>query len=599
MVFNIIGVFYMAKRPVGRPKLKYTKRDMVREMIRCTKSAEYYLGTFGMVYHPKKGHVKFNLFDYQKEALASYQDNRFNIVLKSRQTGFSTLTAGYIAWMIIFHRAKEIVVVANKQDNAQGFIRKIKTFIKKTPDWMVPALESDNKKSIVLANGSMVTAQATTGDAGRSESLSLLVIDEAAIIDTSKVDDLWAAAFPTLSLGGSAIIISTPKGVGNWYHQQWLASMNKESDFIPLIAHWTDHPVYGAEATWHCSECKHIQDHGNMNFLKDKVVCEGCGKDALVPTSNWYEEQKKQLGDPRKVAQELDMDFLGSGDQVIQEKYIKAMEKFCTIPIRQAGWDDNLWIWVEPEDEHEYLISADVARGDGSDFSACHVLDVGTREQVAEYKGKLPPDLFAKFLAELGYEYNDALIVSEANSIGYATCLKLVEMEYPNIYYSMKGIHGQRRRKLEKALKNKEDNMVPGFQTTLTTRPLIFAQLEQEIRTKTITVRSIRMISELRTLVYHNGRPEAMHGYNDDLSIAMAICLFVMATTLNDMLATKESILASLRSMHNERDEATEELAILNQSFSRQMRQNNPWEMVTNAGTVENLGWLIGRNKGK
>ena len=142
----------MAKRPVGRPKMKYTKRDMVREMIRCTKSAEYYLGTFGMVYHPKKGHVKFNLFDYQKESLESYHNNRFNIVLKSRQTGFSTLTAGYIAWMIIFHRAKEIVVVANKQDNAQGFIRKIKTFIKKTPDWMVPALESDNKKSIVLAN---------------------------------------------------------------------------------------------------------------------------------------------------------------------------------------------------------------------------------------------------------------------------------------------------------------------------------------------------------------------------------------------------------------------------------------------------------------
>ena len=117
-----------------------TKKEMVQEMIKCTQSAEYFLGTYGMVYHPKRGHVKFNLFDYQKEALNAFQKNRFNITLKSRQTGFSTLAAGYIAWMICFHKAKEIVIVANKQDNAQGFIRKIKTFIKKTPAWMVPTL---------------------------------------------------------------------------------------------------------------------------------------------------------------------------------------------------------------------------------------------------------------------------------------------------------------------------------------------------------------------------------------------------------------------------------------------------------------------------
>lgn len=569
---------------------------MIREMIKCTKSAEYYLGTYGMVYHPKKGHVKFNLFDYQREALKSYQDNRFNIVLKSRQTGFSTLTAGYIAWLVIFHRAKEIVVVANKQDNAQGFIRKIKTFIKKTPDWMVPALESDNKKSIELTNSSKVSAQATTGDAGRSESLSLLVIDEAAMIDTHKVDDLWAAAYPTLSLGGSAIIISTPKGIGNWYHQQWLASTSQESDFKPLVAHWTEHPIYSVDTVWDCQKCGHKQDHGMINPLKPKIVCDECGEHALFPTSPWYLEQRKQLGDPRKVAQELDMDFLGSGDQVIAEQYIKDCEKGCTPPIRIAGWDNNLWVWGEPEEDHEYLISADVARGDGSDFSACHVIDRHTREQVAEYKGKLPPDLFAKFLVELGYEYNTAMLVTEANSIGFATCLKIVELEYPNIYYSMKGMHSRDKRKLEKAFKNKE-SMVPGFQTTLTTRPLVISQLEQEVRTGTIKVRSIRTIAELRTLIYNNGRPEAMHGYNDDLAISLSICLFVMATTLNDMLATKESILASLNAMHNESDDATDRIKVLNKSFSNSLRTNNPWKMMTASGVEEDLGWLIGRDK--
>lgn len=574
-----------------------SKAEMVKEMVKCTQSAEYYLGTYGMVYHPKKGHVKFNLFEYQREALNSYQNNRFNITLKSRQTGFSTLTAGYIAWLICFHKAKEVVVVANKQDNAQGFIRKIKTFLKKTPEWMVPPLESDNKKSIELTNGSKVTAQATTGDAGRSESLSLLVIDEAAMIDTHKVDDLWAASFPTLSLGGSAIIISTPKGVGNWYHKQWLSARNKESDFVPLVAHWTDHPVYGDDAVWVCQKCGHEQNHGRINPLKEPIPCDACGKHALLPTSPWYEEQKTNLGDPRKVAQELDMDFLGSGDQVIREEYIREMEMNCKVPMRVAGMDNNLWIWEEPQAESEYLIIADVARGDGTDFSTAHVVHAQRREQVAEYKGKMPPDVFAKFLTQLGYDYNKALLIVEANSIGYATCLKLVEMEYPNIFYSMKGFHGRDRSKLEKAYRNKE-SMIPGFQTTLTTRPLVISQLEQEIRTKTIIVRSTRLISELRTLIYNNGRPEAMHGYNDDLAMAMAIGLYVMSTSLNDILATRESIIASLNAMNRTFDE-TESIKVLNRSFSKEMRTQNPWTMTTSRGTQEDLGWLIGRNKGK
>lgn len=512
-------------------------------------------------------------------------------------TGISTLTAGYIAWMICFHSAKEIVVVADKQDNAQGFIRKIKTFITKTPSWMVPTLLSDNKKSIELSNGSKVSAQATTGNAGRSASLSLLVIDEAAIVDTNKVDDLWASAYPTLSLGGAAIIISTPLGVGNWYHKQWQAAINKESDFTPLIAHWTDNPIYGMDTVWICQKCGNEQNYGRFNQLKEPIPCNACGKNYLLPTSPWYEEQKKQLGDPRKVAQELDMDFLGSGENVIREEYIREAEKNCRVPSRICGFDNNLWIWREPEKGVEYLISSDVARGDGSDASAAHVIDINRKEQVAEYRGKLPPDLFAKFLNDLGYEYNNALLITEANSIGYATCLKLVEMEYPNIFYSMKGFNGRDRMKLEQAYRHKE-SMIPGFQTTLTSRPLVYAQLEQEIRTNSVIIHSTRLISELRTLIYNNGRPEAMYGYHDDLSISMAIGLYVMVTTLSDLLATRESVEASLRALGSELN-PMDTVKVLNKSFSVETRKKNPWAMVTSKGTNEDLGWLIGRNKGK
>jgi hypothetical protein len=200
-------------------------------------------------------------------------------------------------------------------------------------------------------------------------------------------------------------------------------------------------------------------------------------------------------------------------------------------------------------------------------------------------------------LNDLGYEYNSALLITEANSIGYATCLKLVEMEYPNIYYSMKGFNGRDRMKLEQAYKHKE-SMLPGFQTTLTSRPLVYAQLEQEIRTKTITVRSTRLISELRTLIYNNGRPEAMYGYHDDLAISMAIGLYVIVTTLSDLLATRESVAASLKALGTEYT-SMDTVKVLNKSFSSDVRRKDPWSMVTSKGTQEDLGWLIGRNKGK
>ena len=571
-----------------------SKKKMMEEMVKCTKSPHYFLLNYGYVRHPGGGHIRFKLFEYQKDSITNFRNNRFNISLKSRQTGLSTITAGYIAWLMIFFKAKEIVVVSNKQKNAQGFIRKVKLIIKKCPNWMVPKITSDNKGSIELANGSMVTAEATTSDAAKSESLSLLVIDEAAAIDTKKVDDLWGSAYPTLSLGGAAIVISTPKGVGNWYHKQWLRSRSGESDFISQTIHWTEHPTYSLNAIWTCSKCGHKQNYGN---IKEKIPCENCYENTLVPTSPWYEDQCRQLGDPRLIAQELDMDFLGSGDQVIREEYIKKAERKTSTPIRIAGFDNNLYIWKEPKEGRNYLISADVARGDGTDYSACHVIDLENREQAAEYMGKMPPDMYAKFLYELGMEYNEALVAIEANSIGYATCLKIVDMKYPNIFYSAKGQANARdKRKLERAYKNKEA-MIPGFQTTTATRPLLMTQLEEEVRNGTFKINSIRLISELRTLIWNNGKAEAMHGYHDDLSMSAAIGLLIISTTLNDMISSRDSIIASLRAIRGESENANDSIPILNKAFSRERRTNNPWVMTTRQGTEEDLSWLIGRGK--
>jgi len=256
-----------------------TKQVIVQEIVKCAKDPVYFLNTYGYVRHPQKGKIKLTLYEFQEECLRAFEENRFNIVLKSRQLGLSTITAGYIAWILTFQQGREVCVVADKQTTAQNFVRKVRLFIKAQPEWLRPTIIIDNQGSIEMKNGSKIAAVATTQDSGRSEALSLLVIDEAAIVDSNKVDDLWAAAYPTLSLGGKGIIISTPKGVGNFYHRQWERSVSQESDFTPLKYHWTQHPVYSLDMTF--------DDDGNL-------------------TSPWYEDQKKAMGSKKKIAQELD-----------------------------------------------------------------------------------------------------------------------------------------------------------------------------------------------------------------------------------------------------------------------------------------------------
>jgi len=569
-------------------QVKLTREIMVQEILKCTQSPEYYLLNYGKVRNPRSGIMPFRLYEYQKKCIRDYQNHRFNISLKSRQTGLSTVTAGYIAWLMIFFKAKEIVVVANKQKNAQGFIRKVKLLIKKSPKWMVPRIVNDNKGSIELSNGSRVEAEATTSDAARSESLDLLVIDEAAAIDTHKAGDLWGSAYPTLSMGGSGIIISTPKGVGNFYHQQWLNAINKKSDFNPIYIHWTEHPDYSVDTTYICDGCDH--DFGSEE--PEHKICSVCTEGIVKPHSPWYDDQCTQLGDSRMIAQELDCSFLGSGENVIEEKYIDMAESGTSPPIRTEGFDNNLYIWHDPDPSKTYLIIADVARGDGNDYSACHVIDLVGMEQVAEYKGKLPPDIYANFLCELGTRYNNAMLATEANSIGYATCLKIVENEYPNIFYSTKSQFNSRdRKKLEKAYRNKA-NMVPGFQTTSANRPLIMAQLEETVRTASIKLNSIRTVSEFRTLVWNNGKPEAMYGYNDDLSMSLGIGILIINTTIKDIIANKKIVEATLESIKNSFSVGNDAIPQLNKS-AHQSARVRPLTMVDSAGNIEDISWLL------
>lgn len=552
----LLMVICVAKS-VGRKSKAFVRE----EMFKCTTDPLYYLQTYGMVLHPKRGKIKMEPFPFQSHTIKQFEQHRFNIILKTRQLGLSTVTAGYVAYLMTFNAGQNIAVVANKEAVAQNFVKKVVTFIKNTPIWLRTSIKSDNANSLTLVNDSKITAHATTSDSARSESLSLLIIDEAAVIETHKVDDLWAAVFPTLSLGGNAIIISTPKGQGNWFHRQWTLAQNGESDFNPIKLHWSQHPWFAKDITY--------DERGN-------------------PSSPWYRDQCRELSDPRKIAQELDTDFIGSGDNVIDAEVMKELEKHVKPPIKtiRLGVNNTTWIWEDPIDNEDYVISADVARGDGDDYSAAVVIKRSTNEQVAEFKDKVPPDMYANILIQLGNMYNKALLATEANSIGYATCLKLVEQKYPNIFYSMPShFHPRNRKWMERNLTD-ENKMVPGFQTTAANRPLLVTALEESLRTGRVVVRSLRLINELKTFIWKNGKAQAQPSFNDDLCMALGIGQLIITTMLVDIENAKKRTIAMLDAFDNVQNDT------IDATFRNEDHDPYKWRLPD--GTEEDLrGWLI------
>ena len=251
------------------------KQAIKREYIKCVSDPVHFMKKYCTIQHPTKGKIKFNLYDFQESMLTDFKDNRYNIILKSRQLGISTLSAGYSLWTMLFHNDKNVLVIAKDKDTAKNLVTKVRVMYGGLPQWLKTKVDEDNKLSLRLGNGSQIKAVAATSEAGRSEALSLLVIDEAAFIEN--IDSIWTAAQQTLATGGNCIALSTPNGVGNWFHKQWMGAEEGTNEFNRIKLHWTNHPD------------------------RDET---------------WRKEQDKVLG-PSQAAQECDADFLTSGQSVV------------------------------------------------------------------------------------------------------------------------------------------------------------------------------------------------------------------------------------------------------------------------------------------
>jgi hypothetical protein len=541
-------------------------KDVIREeYIKCAKDPIYFMKKYVKIQHPTRGTLPFLTYPFQDVALEDFVKHNQNIILKSRQMGITTLVAGYSMWLMTFHSDKQILCLSITQETSKAIVTKVRFANDNLPSWLkVPAVE-DNRLSLKLKNGSEIKAASSAGTSGRSSALSLLIIDEAAFIDG--IEEIWLSAQYTLSTGGKAIILSTPNGVGNFFHKLWTESEQGLNDMNRISLPWHMHPE------------------------RDQ---------------KWRDEQTKLSGE-KGAAQECDCEFSTSGNTVIDIPVLDWYTKTHVIePIEKRGFDKQYYIFKYPEPGRSYMVVADVARGDASDFSACHIIDIETLEQVAEYKGKLSTKDYARLLMTLATEYNMALLVIENANVGWAVIQDVIDANYDNLFYSSADLqYVDVETQMTNKIHAQESKMTPGFTTSNKSRPLLISKLESYIRNKEAIIHSKRLIEELSVFIWKStgstsAKAEAMEGYNDDLVMAFAIAMWIRDVALRlrkDADSVTRSIISKIGSTSNE--QIKNNMVALHKSGANPYGVYvNPWKMNIGGtgggpGKSEDLTWLL------
>lgn len=918
-----------------------TLKDIIKsEYARCAADPVYFMIKYVKIQHPIRGTISFALYPFQEQTLKDFHQFDFNIVLKSRQMGISTLVSAYSLWLMLFHTDKNILVISKTQEVAKEIVSKVRFANDNLPSWLKVQSLDNNKLSLKLKNGSRILAVSSASDAGRSFALSLLIIDEAAFID--KIDEIWTAAYPTLSTGGRAIVLSTPNGVGNLFHKMWKDAEAKKNNFntikLPWNLHperdqiWRDkqtevakspkeaaqecfdgetrvftnkglvkikdikigdrvlthtgnfeavarlykketedyseirssintnvrwvtnnHPFYTKEKSWielknlenkqlcnvfpeqiqldnsyrtidlfketspnffkyklcnndsqffindrkfktvhnrfvkndyklgyilgcYLSEgwiqdndnridfsfnwgseksdwpdklCKYIKDvfdldnfqyrkcgnnsghitfcsqilcktlkylsdgedcytkrlsrigYSLMNYDFFKGIADGCfvGDGMILDEYNkqfstrseelMYDvkyilytlnigvvsQRKKYPVDPAKesicyilsilntknihcenrnvsslleksgyketyrfpnecgldsgfyyaqiiknkksdehpntitvynlevdndhsyvtehfVVHNCDCDFLTSGTTVVDLAIIEYYkETLKRDPIECRGIDRSEWIFEYPDYSRTYIVCADVARGDGQDYSAYHVLDAETLNQCVEYKGQIDLVSFGHQLVNVATMYNKALLIVENTGVGFGTLQTIVDSAYPNTFYSTVDLkYVEVQRQLVTKYYTEEKKMVPGFSTTLRTRPLIISRLEHYFRDKAVNIFSTRTLAELETFIWDKGKAVAMEGYNDDLVMALGIGLWVRDTALRLKFESMSYNRAMMGKIERIQYTGSAPVFTSRTAFAGQ----ESWNMkIGRDGRTESLKWLL------
>jgi hypothetical protein len=578
--------------------MSLSREAVLMEYAKCMKSTPYALKTYLQTYdNTVQKYVPLELFPDQISLVEDFENYNENIALKYRQAGVSTVTAAWSSKKLVFAKKnspEKILVIANKLDTAVEVANKIRGFTDQWPSWVGVGFSSEknSQRHFKLTNGCEVKAVATSKDALRGYTPTILIFDEAAYIEAD--DDFWAACMASLSTGGKVIVVSTPNGYDAIYYEIYDQALKGMNEFKVSEMVWWKDPRYAKDLSLiNVKDVIHYylnrNEYQNVEIIeyKDKeknfdeirqLIAQG-----YKPSSSWYESMVKKLKyDKRKVNQELECAFLGSGDNVFDSDLLENLRVNMVKepPTKMMG--GGLWIWKEPEMGKKYIMGVDVSRGDSEDFSTFQIVDFDTREQVAEYVGKLPPDTLAEICYKWGNMYNAFIVIDITGGMGVTTSLRLRELGYRNMYVD--GIDVSNKWKFDP----KATEKIPGINFNAK-RVQIIATFEEYLR-HGFRINSSRLLNEMNTFIYMNGRPDHQKGQHDDLIMSVAMALYV-----------GESSFTSLNKVTNQTKAMIDSWTVNTNEFNRrqfmdpiiQQQQENIKREPTKSD-YENYLWLFG-----
>jgi len=392
-----------------------SKEQVLLEYARCMKNTPYALRTYLQTYDQTVSkYVPLELFEDQINLLKDYEDYEENIALKYRQAGVSTVTAAWSSKKLVFakkEKPEKILIIANKLDTAVEMANKIRGFIDQWPSWVGTTFSADknSQRHYKLSNGCEVKAVATSKDALRGYTPTILIFDEAAYIEAD--NDFWSACMASLSTGGKVIVISTPNGYDPIYYEIYDQAVRGFNNFKISEMFWYRDPRYTKDL--YLVKCDNIvdyllyrDDYKDVEIIeffnlpeeqKSKDSLDYYIKNGYKACSAWFEQMVKKLKyDKRKISQELECNFLGSGDKVFDVQKLEKIKNSDIMDPFQKLMGGSLWIWKDVVPGHKYIMGIDVSRGDSEDFSTFTIVDFDEQEQVLEYVAKVPPDSLAE-----------------------------------------------------------------------------------------------------------------------------------------------------------------------------------------------------------
>ena len=470
---------------LGNPNLKkanvsqkFTKKQ-IAEFLKCAENPVYFIRKYIKIVSLDEGIIPFKMYDFQESMVESFHAERFNIAKLPRQSGKSTIVTAYLLWYVLFNDNVNVAILANKAATAREMLGRLQLSYETLPKWLQQGILGWNKGSLELENGSKILAASTSASAVRGMSFNVIFLDEFAFVPNHIADQFFSSVYPTISSGKNTkvIIISTPHGM-NMFYKLWHDAERKQNEYVPTEVHWSQVP--GRDEVW-----------------KEQTI------------KNTSEAQFKV---------EFECEFLGSVDTLITPSKLRTMAYHDPIKTNRG-----LALYKNREEDHEYVVTVDVSRGVGHDYSAFVVIDTSTvpYEVVARYKNnEIKPIVLPNLIVDVAKNFNQAYILCEVNDIGGQVAdIIQYDLEYENLLMaSMRGRAGQQ---LGQGFSGKKTQL--GLKMSTATKQVGCSNLKALIEEDKLIIPDYDMIAELTTFIAKGSTFQAEDGCNDDLAMCLVI----------------------------------------------------------------------------